>query len=199
VLFTILWNGSTKYRADYFQVFSPKYFRNHWNHYQTWTSLDLLRWGGTPLRLTTILGTCQPTLIPRVKQTIHVDTANVCGGIGSLLSFVYLFGGVVCWCCWLAPRWHHFGPASLPPEWFHVLFTSWITNLSLYKLWTLPEDTFTLAKVLGKKTSAILYRDYATPACLGHLGQQGTNRSDPICVMSPRDLDLTIVTASISK
>jgi hypothetical protein len=58
---------------------------------------------------------------------------NLCREIGLLLSFVYLFGQVAHWCCYLAPRWRHFGPASLPPEWHHVLFTSGITNLSLYK------------------------------------------------------------------
>jgi len=34
-----------------------------------------------------------------------------------------LFGWVACQCCKLAPRWRHFGWASLPPEWCHFLFT----------------------------------------------------------------------------
>ncbi len=58
---------------------------------------------------------------------------NVCREIGSLLNFFTFFVWVACWCCQLAPRWRHFGPARLPPEWCHYLLTLGITNLSLYK------------------------------------------------------------------
>ena len=30
------------------------------------------------------------------------------------------------------PRWRHFGPASLPPEWCHLLFTLGVPNLHLF-------------------------------------------------------------------
>ncbi len=54
---------------------------------------------------------------------------------GKLLCFVYFFSRVAHHCSWPAPKWCHFSPASLPPEWRHVLFTSGIANLSLYKHW----------------------------------------------------------------
>jgi hypothetical protein len=53
----------------------------------------------------------------------NLITAIVCRKKGLLLSFVYKFGRVARWCCLLPPKWHHFGPAILPPEWCHVLFT----------------------------------------------------------------------------
>ncbi len=43
-----------------------------------------------------------------------------CRDKGSLLSFVYKFGWVARRCCYLPPVWHHFGPASLPPERCHI-------------------------------------------------------------------------------
>jgi hypothetical protein len=53
-----------------------------------------------------------------------IDVINACSEIGWLLSFVYIIhiwsGGMP---VLLAPKWRHFGPANLPPEWHHVMFT----------------------------------------------------------------------------
>jgi len=46
-----------------------------------------------------------------------------------------LFGWVACQCCLLAPRWHHYGWASLPPEWCHGLFISGVSNTTPIKHW----------------------------------------------------------------
>jgi len=44
-----------------------------------------------------------------------------------------LFGQVACQYHQLSPRWHHFYPASLPPEYCHFLVTSGKTILYFYK------------------------------------------------------------------
>ncbi len=80
---------------------------------------------------------------------------NVYRVVGWLISFVYFFGWVACWCCQLAPRWHHFCPASLPPEWHHFLFTSGIisTFISIN-----IEDYFFKTEILWKYNSNFIHR-----------------------------------------
>jgi hypothetical protein len=56
----------------------------------------------------------------------------------------------------------HFGPASLPPEWRHFLFTSGITNLSLYKHWPLPLPALLFFSSSGFFCKIIyVYRNFA--------------------------------------
>ncbi len=66
------------------------------------------------------------------KQSSYLFSLNVYRE-GMLISLVYKFGWLACWCCLLPPKWCHFALTSLPTEWCHVLFTFRITNQSHYR------------------------------------------------------------------